>query len=98
MGNVARRPLLVSDFCLLQVDRKGKVRHAAIPEGHTAGQVGQVFDMGWPHDSFIKYCDIDKKFVERYILLCISSNEIVELKAGDGEYRCSIQLSVVKAI
>ena len=38
------------------------------------------------------------KFVERHILLGVSSDQVVELQAGDSQHRRTIHLRVVEAV
>ena len=52
---------------------------AVICQGRAAGQVGDVLDVSRTHNAFIKDGHVDEQLVESDILLCIRSDQIMEL-------------------
>jgi hypothetical protein len=69
-----------------------------ISEGSAAREVGNIFNVSWPHDALIKDTNIHEQLVERDVLLRVCANEIVILKASNREHRLVVELRVVKSI
>ena len=62
---------------ILQVHRKGDVRHAAAEQRGAAGQMRDVLDVRRAHDADAVFGDVGKHLVQLDILLRPRPNEIV---------------------
>ena len=101
LGGVPRdvplRPLSV-DLALLQVDRKGDMRYAAIEQCRPARQVRDVLDMCRPHDSRVVLRDIHEELVELDVLLREGADEVVKGHPRDRQHRLAVEFRVVQPV
>src|SRR5690242_20772587 len=54
--------------------------------------------MSRPHDPLVVDRDVHKQPIERDILLCVRTNQIMELKASDSQHGLAVQLGVVETV
>src|SRR5438552_16528946 len=74
------------------------MRHAAIEQRRSAGEVRDVFDMCRSHDARVVLRDVHEQLVELDVLLRVGADEVVKWHPGDREHRLSVELRVVEAV
>jgi hypothetical protein len=74
------------------------MRNAAVGERRSASEFDEVFDVGWTHHSRVEHTDIFIQLVELDILLRERVKQIMELQAGDRQYRLAVELGVVQSV
>src|SRR5437667_9190681 len=98
MRNVALGTLPLLDLLFLKINRKCDVGNAVISHSSSTSQVGDVLYVRGTHDSLIENSNIHEKFVKCYILLCVGSDEIVELQSSDRQHRLAVELGIVESV
>jgi len=97
VGNVASR-LLGLRGLLLNVDRDGDVGYTALFDCGADGEVGDGFHVRTAHHAVVVNGDVDEKLVKLDVLLLEGTGDVVELHAGDSEYRLLIHLGVIETV
>ena len=98
MRHVARRPHVLRNRLVLDVDRHRDMRHAAIGQRGPAGERYDIGRVGSAHDASVVDGDVHVELVQLDVLLRIGLEQIVELQAGDREHRRLIELRVIEPV
>src|SRR5204863_1249026 len=90
------RSLVVSVF--LYVDGKIDMRYSAVSERGSAGEVGDLLDVGGSHDTGVVHRDVHEDSIEIDVLLSMRIDEIVEMMSRDRKHRLPVELGIVETV
>jgi hypothetical protein len=74
------------------------VRDAFAREGRPTSEFRNITGMSGAHDALVVNRHVDKQPIERDVLLCVRTNQIMELKASDSQHGLAVQLGVVETV
>ena len=96
--DVALRTVVGGHLLGLRVDRHGDVSDAPVGERRAAGELDDVLGVGRAHDAAVIDAHVHEQLVELDILLGVGVQQIMVLKARDGDDGLAVELSVVKTV
>ena len=96
--DVALRTVVGGHLLGLRVDRHGDVSDAPVGERRAAGEFDDVLGVGRTHDAAVIDAHVHEQLVELDILLGVGVQQIMVLKARDGDDGLAVELSVVETV